>query len=284
MNKNSHEVIPLINRFIQHLIKEDKSDNTIKTYKMVLINFHEWLLLQNKSLKNLTKNDVQNYIHHLESENKSPFTVEKIFVTINVFSRFLKKPLITDRIQRLESKKAPYISKEKSLDAYELECLQKEVNLKGNLRDITIVYTLLHTGIKLSELCALNQSDIQLSENKGFVTIRDSKNKIKRVIPLSQELQHYLKSYMNSLPSDQEALFISSLNKRISGRSIQYMLKRYNVTPHKLRHTFCKQLIQKGVNVATVAKLAGHSDLNVTKRYSHNSEAPLEKVINSAFF
>ena len=280
--KSNLEAIPLINKFGQWLMKQGKLDNTIKTYKTVLIKFHEWLLRKGGNLSKLTKDDVQTYMSYLESENKSPSTIEKVFVAISVFARFLQKPEIVQNIQRKQNQKNKQVAPE-SLEASERDRLLHEVKQDGNLRDIAIVYTLLHTGIRVSEICALNRSDVEINENNGSLVVLDDKGNKKRVVPLSKEVRHHLKEYIDSLNDTHDALFISSFNKRISTRAIQYMLKKYNVNPHKLRHTFCSELVQKGIDITTVAELAGHSDVNITKRYSKFSVNDLEDAINRTF-
>ena len=282
LTKSNLEAIPLIDKFSQWLTEEGKSDSTIETYRMVLTKFHEWLLRRDGKLGQLTKNDIQAYMIYLESENKSASTIEKIFVTISVFTRFLGKTEIVEGIQRKQKQKSKQIAPE-SLEVNERDNLLHEVKQDGNLRDIAIVYTLLHTGIRVSELCALNRSDVKINEHNGLVVILDAKGNKKRVVPLSKEVRYHLKKYIDSLNSTYEALFISNFNKRISTRSVQYMLKKYNVNPHKLRHTFCKELVQEGINIAAVAELAGHSDVNITRRYSNLSVTDLEDAINRTF-
>jgi site-specific recombinase XerD len=67
---------------------------------------------------------------------------------------------------------------------------------------------------------------------------------------------------------DCDALFLSNYQKRIAARTVQHMLKEeYGVYPHKLRHTFCYDLVRKGVDLSIVAQLSGHSDVNVTRQY-----------------
>jgi integrase/recombinase XerD len=61
------------------------------------------------------------------------------------------------------------------------------------------------------------------------------------------------------------------------------MLSNYNVHPHALRHTFVKELVSKGIDISTVADLAGHADINVTRRYSKPTEKDLEAAIDKAF-
>lgn len=282
LTKSNLEAIPLIDKFSRWLIEQGKSDGTVETYKLVLTKFHEWLLRRDVKLGQLTKNDIQAYMIYLESEKKSASTIEKIFVTINVFTRFLGKSEVIEGIKRKQNQKNKQIVPE-SLKVNERDCLLHEVKQDGNLRDIAIVYTLLHTGIRVSEICSLNRSDVEINEHNGSLIILDAKGNKKRVVPLSKEVRYHLKKYIESLNSTYDALFISNFNKRISKRTVQYMLKKYNVNPHKLRHTFCKELVQKGINIATVAELAGHSDVNITRRYSSLSTIDLEDAINNTF-
>ncbi|MDO7485698.1 tyrosine-type recombinase/integrase [Peribacillus frigoritolerans] len=86
-----------------------------------------------------------------------------------------------------------------------------------------------------------------------------------------------------SLKEKADPLFISSYNQRITPRSVQYILKKYNVHPHKLRHTFCQRLVDNGIDIQTISKLAGHKDLNVTKRYLKEKPLDLANAIDQTF-
>jgi integrase/recombinase XerD len=126
----------------------------------------------------------------------------------------------------------------------------------------------------------LNVEDVQIEDKKGKILIKDKDGTIERIIPLSTTVSEYLKNYLDSLDLNRKPLFVSSVHKRISPRAIQYMLQKYNVNPHKLRHTFCQKLINKGIDINTVAKLAGHKDVNVTKRYANTVNPNLENAID----
>jgi integrase/recombinase XerD len=270
----------IIDKFSKWLREQGKSDGTIKTYVGVLKKFHLWLKTKNIVLDQISKNDVPSYMDYLEKQQKSAGTIEKYLVTISVFFRFLGKSDITLDIQRKEKVKENKIPD--SLEESEEKQLLLEVKSDGNLRNIAIVYILLYTGIRISELCALNLDDITINDKKRLL-VKNKKGEIERIIPLSKEVIEHLKNYIDSLDPNTKALFISSVNKRISTRGVQYMLQKYNVNPHKLRHTFCQKLINKGIDVQTVAKLAGHRDVNVTKRYANALEPNLENAINQAF-
>ena len=139
---------------------------------------------------------------------------------------------------------------------------------------------LLHTGIRISELCSLDRSHIDVESHELTV----DKNDDTRVIPLSNEAREYLSSYLNS--HSYQAIFVSNhTGERLSERAVQYMLKKYNVTPQILRHTFCQRLIDNKVDVETVARLAGHKDINVTKKYirTQMNHQKVQDAINQAF-
>ncbi|WP_282154967.1 tyrosine-type recombinase/integrase [Cytobacillus gottheilii] len=270
----------IINLFSQKQIEEGRTPGTVKTYVGVLEKFQAWLTARNIELNHISKNDVQLFMDYLEEQKKDASTIEKYFAAISVFARYLGKSEIMSNIQRKEKLKEN--EKPDSLEDKEEKKILTEVELDGNLRNTAIVYTLLYTGIRISELCALDLNDIDLTENKLFV--KNENGQIERGIPLSSEVNKHLINYIDSINNpNREALFVSSVNKRLSTRAVQYMLQKYNVNPHKLRHTFCQKLINKGIDIHTVAKLAGHKDINVTKRYASVLEANLEDAINRAF-
>lgn len=270
-----------INEFIKWQKEQGKADGTIKTYIGVLEKFQSWLTARKISLDQISKNDVQLYMDYLEEQQKNAGTIEKYLAAISVFSRFLGRSQIILDIKRKEKVKENEIPE--SLEENEEKQLLLEVEVDGNLRNTAIVYTLLYTGIRISELCNLNFDDIKISDKKGTLLVKDKNEEIERIIPLSREVIKHLKNYINSVSTNREAFFVSTTNKRLSTRAIQYMLQKYEVNPHKLRHTFCQKLINKGIDINTVAKLAGHKDVNVTKRYASDLESNLEKAIDQAF-
>ncbi|WP_338473409.1 tyrosine-type recombinase/integrase (plasmid) [Niallia sp. XMNu-256] len=277
MTKYSLEAAPLIQNFCDWLEEQKKSPNTIKTYKREMEKYQEWLQEKGTGIGQLKKVDIQSYMHHLEEQKKSVTTIDKTAGVIRTFAKYLGKPELTFG---LEIKPVQKNNKIESLSAKEYSHLLKRVKEDGNQRDIAIVHVLLHTGIRISELCNLDRSHINLENNELTV----DKNEDTRVIPLSQEAKEYLKIYLDS--HSYEAVFVSTrTGERLSERTIQYMLKGYNVTPQILRHTFCQRLIDSNVDVETVSRLAGHKDINVTKKYikTQMNKRKVEAAINDAF-
>jgi integrase/recombinase XerD len=277
MKKNSTEAIPLIFDFCYWLKKQKKSPNTIATYKRELEKYQEWLQEKNCDIHHITKGDIQSYIIFLEQKQKSIATIDKTVGAIRTFAKFLEKPELIFGIKIKPVEKKEDIE---TLSSNEYAVLLNKVKEEGNLRNIAIVYILLHTGIRVSELCKLNWSNVDFIKNELIVQRNDEE----RFIPLSKDTRIHLKNYLQANTS-KEALFITKSGERITERSVQYMLKKYHVNPNKLRHTFCQRLIDSNVDLEIVSRFAGHKDINVTKKYvkPEMNKYKLEEVINHAF-
>jgi integrase/recombinase XerD len=277
LKKNSTEAIPLIINFCHWLKEQKKSPSTISTYKRELEKYQEWLHKRNCDINHLTKADIQSYIIFLEQQQKSLATIDKTIGFIRTFAKFLEKPELTFGIITKPVEKNEYIE---TLSANEYSLLLNKVKKDGDLRNIAIVYVLLHTGIRVSELCRLNRSDIDLIKNELII----QKNERERLIPLSTDTRVHLQNYLRSHTS-KDAIFITNAGDRITERAVQYMLKKYHVNPNKLRHTFCQKLVDNNIDIDIVSRLAGHRDLNVTKRYvkSKMNRHKLEEVLNNVF-
>lgn len=277
MNKHSSEATPLIQNFCHWLQEQKKSPNTIKTYKREMEKYQEWLQERGTGIGQLKKVDIQSYMYYLEEQKKSVTTIDKTAGVIRTFAKYLGKPELTFGLEIQPVEKNNHIE---SLTPKEYNELIKSVKEDESSRNTAIVYVLLHTGIRVSELCSLDRTHINL-ENHELVIDKDEDT---RVIPLSTEAREYLKVYLES--HTHEAVFVSNnTGERLSERAIQYMLKKYNVSPQILRHTFCQRLIDSDVDVETVSRLAGHKDINVTKKYvkTKMSKRKVETAINNAF-
>jgi integrase/recombinase XerD len=277
LKKNSNEAIPLIINFCHWLKEQKKSPSTISTYKRELEKYQEWLRKKNCDINHLTKGDIQSYILFLEQQQKSLATIDKTIGSIRTFAKFLEKPELTFGIITKPVEKNDYIE---TLSANEYSLLLNKVKEDGELRNIAIVYVLLHTGIRVSELCRLNRSDVDFIKNELIV----QKGEQERLIPLSTDTRVHLQNYLRSHTS-KDAIFITNAGDRITERAVQYMLKKYHVNPNKLRHTFCQKLVDSNIDIEIVSRLAGHRDLNVTKRYvkSKMNKHKLEEVLNNVF-
>ncbi|MEK4731384.1 tyrosine-type recombinase/integrase [Paenibacillus sp. FSL L8-0641] len=259
-----------------------KSENTVRTYMRIMNAFVSWIEPNGGEVNDLTRYDVQAYIKYLEQDGKSASTVDKVFACLSVYARFISRPDIVDRIKRTRPQRQTQTAP-KSLSDLERKRILREVEKDGILRDIAIMYVLMQCGLRVSELCSLNRSDVTLSERGGKLIVRESKGGESRSLPLAVDVRYHISKYLDSRTDENEALFISNERKRISVRTVQHMLSKYGTHPHALRHTFVRTLVKSGNDIAVVAEMAGHKDVNVTRRYSKLDEQEMITAIERAF-
>jgi integrase/recombinase XerD len=274
---HSNEAIPLILNFCHWLKEQNKSPGTIATYKREIERYQEWLHDRQADFHQFTKGDIEDYIFFLKEQQKSPATIDKTVGAIRTFAKFLGKPDLIFGITLEPVMKLDF----ETLTADQCGQLLMKVKEDGNQRDIAIVYLLLYTGIRVSELCSLNRSDVDFIHNQLVIEKADES----RMIPLSNEARIQLEKYLESHLSP-NAVFISKAGERITERTVQYMLKKYDVNPNKLRHTFCQRLIDSGADIKMVSRLTGIKDLNMIKRYVNKSPMHTEKLgdlVNNLF-
>lgn len=153
------------------------------------------------------------------------------------------------------------------------------------LRDSAILELLFSTGLRISELCALN-SDIDLSRDE--LSVRGKGEKV-RVVFLSPTAKESVRKYLKARKDMGEALFVDGRpNKlhRITPRDVQRHLKSYVaragitnvVTPHTLRHAFATDLLSNGADIRSVQQLLGHASINTTQIYTHITDAHLREI------
>ena len=130
-------------------------------------------------------------------------------------------------------------------------------------------------------------SDIKITSRKGRLIVRSGQGGKRREIPLNKDARQVLfdLGYANH-KGQKEAIFIGQRGP-MTPRGVESMFRKYvahteldEVTPHKLRHTFCKNLIEAGVSLEKVALLAGHENLETTRRYCSPSEHDLEAAVD----
>lgn len=272
----------IIEGFIRDLQAKGSSSGTVKTYTRIIQEFSEWLKRNGGDLSRLTRVDVQQYIHHLEERGNSAATIQNKFAALSVMARYLGATDVLQHIRRPEVRRSRHIAP-KSLDRNERNRVLREVERTGNRRDTAIVYLFVYSGLRVSEVVSLNREDVVIRERSGSVTVRRGKGNVARTVPLPVEARLHLSQYLEIRTDDHPALFLSNYRRRISVRSVQRIMEKFGVHPHQLRHTYCRELVGAGVDIATVAELAGHADINVTRRYAKPSAKELEQAIEKVF-
>lgn len=151
----------------------------------------------------------------------------------------------------------------------------------NRVRNELIFKMLFYTGLRISELCALNRDSIR---NREFTVV--GKSKEPRLCFITKDLEQDIQGYLEMRHDNNAALFIANeTGNRINPGNVQRIFrlvaKQANlskVTPHTMRHSFATRMLEEGVDIRYVAELLGHQDLNTTKRYTHVKDCQLRRI------
>ena len=163
--------------------------------------------------------------------------------------------------------------------------LDDDADSPRRLRDDAIVELLYGSGLRVSELCSLTASSIDL--NAATIRVWGKGDK-ERIVPLSAPATTALQQLLDSIPgaaNSQEPLFKNHRNNPLTPRDVRRILDRRSPVPthpHALRHTFATHLLDGGADLRTVQELLGHADLSTTQIYTHVSKERLQRVHRSS--
>src|SRR3954468_2573634 len=286
------DVDQLVDRFLQDLQHQETSPNTRRSYQLDLLHFASWFARtvgETFSPEGVTPTDVREYRGHLINvEKRQPATVNRRLAALRRFFQWAKatglvKELPTDDVKGVASSpRAPHWLEKRDVDR-----LIRTVERHGNTRDLAVVLTLRHTGIRVSELSSMRLGDVETSERKGSLTVRSGKGSKFRVLPLNVDARQAITAYLKVRPTvSTDHLFIGQRGQGISSRAVELLVTKYarlagleDVTPHTLRHSFGKHALDAGADLVSVAALLGHERLETTAIYTTPSQRDLEKVV-----
>jgi len=162
-----------------------------------------------------------------------------------------------------------------------------EYSYRQAIRNHTILVLLLNTGLRVAELCALHDDDVTLAPRSGTVTVRSGKGEKTRTIPLNADARNALTEWRDvRREKAPPALFTGQSGNPLTPRGVQSViasLANYanieNVSPHTLRHTFARNLVDSGVPLPDVSALLGHANLNTTMIYTRPSARDMAAAV-----
>lgn len=288
-------------QFLEHIeIERGRAVKTVENYDRYLTRYFAQAGI--KKVADITERNVREFRLWLnrqpgtKSDSMKRRTQNYYMIALRAFLKFLRKRDV-DAIspEKIELAKLP----ERQIDlitSSELarlmsaprEAFEKEKapeKALRYLRDSAILELLFSTGLRVSELCALN-ADIDLSRDE--LSVRGKGEKV-RVVFLSGDAKEAVRTYLKARKDMEEALFVDgrpNAPHRITPRDIQRHLKAYVsragitsvVTPHTMRHAFATDLLSNGADIRSVQQLLGHASINTTQIYTHITDAHLREV------
>ncbi len=288
-------------QFLEYIeIERGRAVKTIENYDRYLSRYFEQMKI--KTVSDITEQNVRDFRLWLnrqkgtKADSMKRRTQNYYMIALRAFLKFLRKRDIEAiSPEKIELAKLP----ERQLDlitASELERLMKapgeayaketdEHKKISYLRDRAILELLFSTGLRVSELCALN-SDLDLTRDE--LSVRGKGEKV-RVVFLSSAAKEAVRDYLKARKDMEEALFVDGRPNalhRITPRDIQRHLKSYVaragitsvVTPHTLRHAFATDLLSNGADIRSVQQLLGHASINTTQIYTHITDSHLKEI------
>jgi site-specific recombinase XerD len=256
-----------VTEFLADLVRQDLAPKTIATYKVDLQAFSQWFattLDEPFSARAVTPTDVRDYRAHLRTvQRRAAATVNRRLAALRAFFRWAKGKGLISELPTDEVKGVPVARRApKSLLKRDVDRLLRAAEREGNKRNLAIVLLLRHTGLRVGELCALRVEDITLSERKGAVRVHAGKGDKDRTLPLSSDVRTALSTYLPVRPTtNSRFLFIGQRGDPLQEQAVQNLVHKYatragleDVTPHTLRHSFAKHLLDAGEDLATVSR------------------------------
>lgn len=238
----------------------------------------------------LTRAGVKLYFTMLGHSGKAPATVARSAVSLRAFFTYLQRERLLDQ-EPGEWIEVPRIDKSppQTLTVAEVDLLldMPDVSQTSGLRDKAMLELIYATGIRVSELIALDVKDVDTAMK--FVRCSGGKE---RIIPMGTVTAEWLEKYLReSRPkmlsrSDTEVLFPNARGDRLSRQGFWKIVKKYgreagieaDITPHTLRHSFAVHLLEGGADVKSVQEMLGHADMVTVQMYLSKRKPNLKSV------
>lgn len=288
------EVEEIIKGFETYLrVERGCSRHTVRNYIADVEQLAEWLSKKGSSLLTATRRQLRGFLVD-EAERiaqrggarrrLSPATVSRRKASVSTLYRYLLREGKVSRNPaiNLPATKVPRRLPE-VLSVREVENLLSQGSGEVDaqlVRDLAVIELLYSTGMRVSEVVALDIQDVDLS--RGTVRVRHGKGGKERLAFLGEFARRALERYLSHRatwagPTAGPALFIGKRGKRLSDRGVRRLLDRRAVRigkpvhPHMLRHSFATHMLENGADVRVIQELLGHASLSTTQKYTHMS-------------
>ena len=278
-----------ISSFSEYLLyQKGLSQNTVDSYKSDLTKLSNYL--QNQDL---SKTNVDNFFIDMSEFNYSSSTKKRMHSSIKKFLKYINEnedyeSIDISDIKLKSSKKLPEV-----LSINDIENMINFYNHETYLdsRNRTVIDVLYSTGCRVSELCDINISDIDLDEKYLKLKGKGSKQ---RIVPIGSMLYKNLLQYLNIretfLQNRGEPLFLSKSKNKLDRTAVFRIIKKTaknislqtDVHPHTLRHSAATHMLEGGCDLRTVQEFLGHSSVSTTQIYTKVTKEFLEEAFTES--
>ncbi|MFQ5400161.1 MAG: site-specific tyrosine recombinase/integron integrase [Anaerolineae bacterium] len=277
--------------FLDHLDQEYKySRNTTAAYKNDLSQFLRFLSGEQyqhvQTWQDITAQIVGEYVEHMKQQSYASSSVARKVAAVKSFFNFLHARGIVNE-NPTTGIDSPRVKKRlpKALSAEDVERLltmPMKKRTPKHLRDSALLTTLYSTGMRVTEVVSLRQTDIDLEKKVMYCSGKDGRV---RELPFDDATRDILKAYIEEgrphlvKDKNEEAVFLNHRGQQLTRQGLWLIIKAYaskahlstEVTPHTLRHSFAAHKLNSGLKLQEVQKLLGHANISTTQIYTHLS-------------
>lgn len=270
------------------------SDNTKRSYSGEVAGFTAWLAAQDlhqsadvftdPNARDYAVRDYRRYL--LGEKRRMPKGVDSAMTSLG--SLFGWIGLGSAKVpQSARQKRAP-----KSLPEEDVRAALRAAERRSP-RDLAIVALAIGTGLRVSELAALDLDDVWITERRGAVQVRLGKGDQPRTVPMNTQTREAVKQWLavrNTRTGAHGPLFLARHGQRLAVRTIRHVIDQVGIaakldlSPHVLRHTFGRTLVDRGVDVVTVADLMGHASVDTTRVYTRPTQEDAAEAVEKLHF
>ncbi|KAA0236400.1 MAG: Tyrosine recombinase XerD [Acidimicrobiales bacterium] len=282
-------------------VEKGRAPNTLMAYRRDLARYREFLDHRGVAFDEVRSSDLLDYLHSLREQGMAASSRARASVAVRSLHRFLLEEGLCDTNPAgdLEAVRvAPGLPRPLS----EAEVERLLVSVVGPepvaRRDRAILETLYGSGVRISELCGLSLSDLDLDAESLRVLGKGSKE---RLVPVGRVARHALAAWLDpegrprmhpeswARRDDAEALFLSQRGRRLTRQGVWGIVKRYGdsagltdrLSPHVLRHSCATHMLDHGADIRVVQELLGHASISTTQVYTRVSTERLQAVYDA---
>jgi site-specific recombinase XerD len=280
-------------RVAKSLLERDCSKHTLIALASDIRHFLEFYSKQNSevfSFKRAVTRDVASFRDNMKAAGLKPGSINRRLVNIRLFFKEAQRMGI---IQQNPAEGVRQLAMQtlapKSLTPVEARRLLREIEIRGNLRDMLVVNLMLLAGLRASEVITLTVADVELSERKGTLHIRNAKGNKSREVPANALLRDYLNKYIarckpqgQLIVGQRGAIVQLALNQIVGKYAKKAGIK---CTPHTLRHGFAYAYLQQNSgDIVGLAQILGHGSISTTQIYTQNRLENLQERVEAVNF
>jgi integrase/recombinase XerD len=278
-----------VREFLNYIqVEKGLSTNTLQSYAHDLARLQGWAQKQGKQVERLERKDLREWIAGMSREGLAPSSVARAVSAARGFFRFL---MLDGHIKRHPAEDLHTPQRVSRLPQFlteeEMERLLLAPDLKTDVgvRDRALLEVMYATGLRVSELCGLKTSDVEL--DAGLVTCHGKGSKQRR-IPMGKSAVHWLQRYLGirkQFGSEARPELFLNRGRMLTRQAAWAIIKTYaaqvgvpDISPHTLRHSFGTHLMQHGADSRSVQALLGHADISTTEIYTHITDLHMRKA------